>query len=81
MRDRRILYELTKRRVMEEDYHNDTSFEDGDDEADHHEGDAADHPNGGSVGLLVDEEEQEHNDYHHLMSIPPSHRQSDSYLL
>ena len=76
MHDRRILFELTKRRVEAEDYYNDTSFE---------EDSFGDNQNGAGGqdeevrnGLLVDEENNRSRANHNLqMSIPPPERQTN----
>ena len=64
MHDRRILFELTKRRVEAEDYYNDTSFE---------EDSFGDNQNGAGGqdeevrdGLLVDEENNRNRANHNL---------------
>lgn len=61
--DRRILFELTGRRVEEEDYHNDTSFEE-DIFSDGHDRDI-DHNEEAEGGLLVDDENNPRRFNHH----------------
>ena len=64
MHDRRILFELTKRRVEAEDYCNDTSFEE--DSLDDNQNGAGGQDEEVRNGLLVDEENNRSRANHNL---------------